>query len=249
MRTDEYRKMFETEDTHWWFQGKRRIVADILSRFLPKRPPRILDYGCGTGATMSFLAHETSVEIYGVDVSKDAISYCRERGLSNVALLEEGTDKPFSGSFDVVLMLDVLEHIEDEQIALEKVVSFLNAGGLVVLTVPAFMFLWSRHDEALHHKRRYTKKQLLSSLKKVGLEVRYISYYNFFLFAPIATTRLIRMLAPAIKEGSDSSALPSRIVNSVLYRIFVLERFFLRAGMKFPFGVSVIAVAQKTDAI
>jgi SAM-dependent methyltransferase len=148
-----------------------------------------------------------------------------------------------SGAYAVVTMLDVLEHLEDDVAALREVARILRPGGIVLITVPAFSFLWSRHDELAHHYRRYRRFELCRRLREAGLEPQFVSYFNFFLFPAIALVRLATKALGIRKEGSDFAATPV-LLNGVLGALFGAERFLLRF-MPLPFGVSVLAVAKK----
>lgn len=145
-------------------------------------------------------------------------------------------------SFDLVTLFDVLEHFEDDGAAL-AIYERLNSGGYVVLTVPAFRFLWSEHDDLAHHQRRYTKRELQDTLEKAGFRIVRLSYFNFFLFPVVAVARLAKKFL-GINTGATDFFMPSAPINSLLASLFSAERYFLRY-INFPFGVSIIAIAQK----
>lgn len=235
-----YSTFFAVEDRHWWFAARRKIVFSLIKAFT--RVPRgadILDVGCGTGAFLKALTQDYSA--FGIDLSPLAIEQCHARGLSRVAV---GTldGFPFPNKhFHLVTMLDVIEHIDDDLAALRLAKGLLTNNGYLFLTVPAFPFLWSKHDEMNRHKRRYKKKELKTRLEQSGYTIDFISYYNTFLF-PIA---LIERLFEKSLHLTPSSALriPPAPLNAIFTCVFGCERWFLRK-VPFPFGLSLLAIAH-----
>src|SRR6266849_571099 len=183
MEQHTYSIMYEVEGKHWWFAGRRRIIAGFVERVcrdLGKQRPRILDVGCGTGANLQMLAQFGAAE--GVDVSAEALDFCRARGLAEV---KQGAAEslPFTdGSFDLVTGLDVVEHLDDDVAGLREMRRVLSVGGRVLLFVPAFMFLWGVQDDVSHHRRRYTLSELKGKLRDAGLVVERASYANITFF-------------------------------------------------------------------
>ncbi len=233
-----YDEMRESETDHWWFQARREILVQIINTFVPKGAA-VLDVGCGTGFILEKLQHD--YEAHGLDHSEVAVRYCHERGLTFVkhGLLGEET---FNGKkFQLVSFLDVIEHIEDDFTVVSIAKSYLSDNGYLMITVPAFQFLWSAHDEIHHHKRRYTKESLKNLLEKAGYTVRYITYFNTLLF-PMIT--LIRAVGKLTGRHNASDAKPTnKVLNNALYRVFKSERAVL-PNVSLPFGVSLLAVAE-----
>jgi SAM-dependent methyltransferase len=242
-----YEEMARTEDHHWWFRGRRNVIEAVLRQHLPAAPHRrILDVGCGTGGNIPLLQRFGQVE--GLEGSPDALALCRKR-LGPDFPLHQGLipgDIP-PGRFDVVTAFDVLEHIPDVVGALQGIRSALAPDGLLVLTVPAFDFLWSEHDEVHHHQRRYTQALLAQHLAAAGLRPRWSSYFNSLLFPPIAAVRLLQRLAPKRQKNTLHSdvevARGSGLVNQVLESLFSSERHVV-PRVSLPFGVSLMAVAS-----
>jgi SAM-dependent methyltransferase len=243
MERHTYPIMYEVEGTHWWFVGRRRIIASFIEKIcrdLGETRPRILDVGCGTGANLEMLSGFGEAE--GVDVSPDALAFCRERGLSNV---RQGAAEqlPYEdGSFDLVTALDVVEHLDDDAAGLREMRRVLKPEGRAMLFVPAFMFLWGVQDDISHHRRRYTLPELRRVVRDAGFEVERMTYANLSFFGPILLGRLL-MRATGLRPASENNINVSAL-NGVLGRILGAESRLLRY-LNFPFGVSAICVARR----
>lgn len=241
-----YRDFAEVhEDRHWWFKGRRRIVASLLHSLLGDRKDlKLLEIGCGTGGMLPILAVHGRVT--GIDPAEDAIRYSRQRhgGRAELLRVDFPAEVPPGGGYDVVALFDVLEHLDDDVLALRRAASLMAPGGLLVATVPAHQFLWSPHDVINHHRRRYARRQLRNRIREAGLRVERVSYFNMFLFPAVLLARLLRRGAAAPREGeSDFKVVPGPL-NAFLERLFGGERFLLRLT-DLPFGVSLLAVARK----
>lgn len=240
-----YAEYAEIQDRHWWFAGRRRIVASVLGEALPARlsgSTRILDVGCGTGVMLEELRRFG--EVVGVDSEPAAVAFCRRRGEDRVELAT-GAELPFSdAAFDVVTLLDVIEHIDEEETMLAEVRRVLAPSGVLLVTVPAYTWMWGPQDEISHHRRRYTRRRLLDSLSRAGFQTSRSSYFNTLLLPPIAAIRLARRLFPAPEELRSDFELnqPGRL-NSALTRVFGWEARLLQR-VNFPFGVSILALAH-----
>ena len=243
MQQHTYSIMYEVEGKHWWFAGRRRIIAGFVEeacRDIAKLRPRILDVGCGTGANLQMLSQFGSAE--GVDVSIEALDFCRARGLAKV---KQGAAEslPFEdASFDLVTGLDVVEHLDDDIAGLREMRRVLRPDGRAVLFVPAFMFLWGVQDDISHHRRRYTLPELKQKLRDAGLAVERASYANLTFFAPILLGRVLMRLT-GLRPASENNITVGAL-NGLLGRILGVESWWLRR-MNFPFGVSIICVARR----
>jgi len=248
MERHTYAIMYEVEGSHWWFAGRRRILESFVQTIvadlhLDGRSPRILDVGCGTGANLEMLAQFGRAE--GVDVSADALAFCRARGLSQVKLgAAEQLPYP-DASFDLVTALDVVEHLDDDLGGLREMRRVLRPGGCALLFVPAFMWLWGVQDDVSHHRRRYTRPQLAERVRRAGFAVERATYANVTFFAPILAGRLL-MRATGARPASENNINVSAL-NGVFGRLFGAERFWLRRGLNFPFGVSAVCVARRVE--
>lgn len=233
------------EQDHWWFQGRRRVVTAVLRRRLGREPRRdILDIGCGTGEMVDMLLEFGPVT--AMDASPRAVAACQERLGSTVALRVGTLPDDLSGNPDLVTAFDVIEHLDDDVKTLTRVHEMLPPGGFFVCTVPAFMFLWSEHDDVNHHRRRYTKATLHRSLRTAGFQVEWISYFNSLLFPAVAAVRLLHRLGKDRPARSDL-ATPPPWANRLLTFLFGAERWALRYA-SLPVGVSLVAVARKAES-
>lgn len=231
-----YRELYELEDRHWWFRGRRRFVWGLLRRAGVAAAPRILDAGCGTGRNMVEFGRLGEAE--GVDFSEDAVAFCRERGLQRVrqARLEE---LPFADdSFDLLLATDVIEHVEDDRRALAELRRVAAPDARLVITVPAYNWLWSQHDDAHQHRRRYTMRRLRGSVSATGWEPVVSSYYYSAVLPAVAGVRALRKLRPR-QNGRSDLALTPPWINRVLELPVRAEATLVERGGRLPAGVSV----------
>lgn len=240
MQDQTYTLLYETELNHWWYKVRRKIVKRLINQYVNNENIKILDVGCGTGQLMKEL--KDVGEIYGIDFSVHAIDFCRKRGLVEVKQ-GSATSIPYGdNSFDVILALDLLEHVEDDHEAIKEMKRVVKDKGIFIIFVPAFNFLWGRSDEIGKHFRRYSKERLLKVIKQNDLEVLRFSYFNFILFLPIALIRLIiRILKIKIQSENNTKF---GFINKMLYYIFLFESFMLQRT-NFPFGVSMLVVCKK----
>jgi len=254
MQQHTYAIMRRVEETHWWFAGRRRIIKSFLERLCRDvkvesagnsrnyAPLSILDVGCGTGANLEMLSEFGEAE--GVDISGEALTFCRERGLENVKQ-GEAEALPFEdSSFDLVTGLDVVEHLDDDHAGLKEMRRVLRPGGHVLVFVPAFMFLWGVQDDISHHRRRYTLDQLNRVMLQSGFRVERASYVNISFFAPILLGRLLMRVLRIRPESENNITIG--FLNGLLGKLFGAESLALRY-LNFPFGVSIICVARRID--
>ena len=245
MQQHTYSIMYEVEERHWWFVGRRKIINSFVGsicRELGKRKPRILDVGCGTGANLQMLAKYGAAE--GVDVSSEALDFCRARGLSKV---KQGAAEslPYEdASFDLVTGLDVIEHLDDDAAGLKEMHRVLRPRGRALLFVPAFMFLWGVQDDVSHHRRRYSLKEFEQKLRQAGLIVERTTYANITFFLPILIGRTLMRLT-GMRPSSENN-ITIGALNGLLGKIFGSEGWWLQR-LSFPLGVSIVAVARRDD--
>lgn len=235
-----YRDLFIVEDTHWWHISKRKTISQLIKKYSIWKNPKVLDVGCGTGRNIEELADLG--QVYGLDNSQEALRFCKKRGLKNLIFgSAEKTNMP-NNSFDIITLLDVLEHTDDDK-TLKEIHRILKKNGLLIITVPAFNWLWSQWDIVLHHKRRYTRESLAGVLERNNYGIRKISYMYCFLVVPILIIRSIKSILFK-KEYPSDFKLSSPLVNNLLIKLTQFESFFYANG-HIPIGTSLIVVAQK----
>lgn len=243
MKDVAYEKMAEFEDSHFWFVGREQICLSLIDSIMHNSAERILDYGCGTGKLLERLQKTyKEKEIYGADISDKALDYCRKRGASNVFNLKKAEHQ--ANYFDLVTCLDVLEHVREDVDLLIQIRKLIRNEGRLLITVPAYEFLWSGEDYVSSHIRRYTRRMLKRKLSQAGFHISKISYFNTFLFLPLVFVLLTkRIFRPKTMYASDVQDVNS-FVNKVFTKIFASERWFLKY-ISLPFGASIIAIAKK----
>jgi SAM-dependent methyltransferase len=243
MNIAEYAEMYKLESFYWWFVARRRLLESLVEEISREfKRPNILDVGCGTGINFCVLAKYG--DTISSDASEEALRFSKSRGIDGL-VRSHLESLPFeASSFDLVTALDVLEHIGDDLRALDELLRVTREGGVLVITVPAYGFLWSEHDEALHHRRRYAASELRNKLTNAGFAVERISYYITFLFFPILLMRLVQSLSKKSIHAKTSHVILPGWLNSLLIAILGFERMLLR-WMNFPFGVSIVCLARK----
>jgi 2-polyprenyl-3-methyl-5-hydroxy-6-metoxy-1,4-benzoquinol methylase len=239
---DMYRVFFEIQKRHWWFVVKKKIVLDSISRHFDKSfSAKVLDIGCGSGLMLDALQEIGRTS--GMDMSDIAIKFSVEIFDGDVRKGCLPDQIPYSeNSFDLITALDVIEHVDQDIESLKAIRSRLVSGGKAVITVPAYMFMWSSFDELNEHKRRYTLKELRAKLVQAGFTIERISYFNTLLFPFVLAIRVVNNLTG--RDGSSDIKMPNRPLNYALTVIFGLEKYLLRF-LNLPYGVSVLAVVRK----
>lgn len=229
----------EEDRRHWYFRGRLAVLLGVLERVVPPPPCRLLELGCGTGNVLQALGRFG--EAVGVERDPELRAVGRAAGLDiRSGVLPDDVPLPDAWA-DVVLLLDVIEHLDDDAAGVGAARRVVRPGGRVIVSVPAYAWLWSGHDVALGHRRRYTARGLRTVLGHAGLRVEHVGYFNTVLFPAIAGVRLAKRLAGG--GGHDLHRAPAP-VNEALARLFALERHVvLRPGL--PFGSSILAVARR----
>lgn len=243
MELAEYATMAEVEERHWWYRALRAVITEAWTRHVQGgTAPALLDVGCGTGANL--LALRDRARPCGIDFSPEAVHWCRSRGLAATAVASAAS-LPFGPErFDVVLSCDVLCHgsLPDKEAPLAEMARVLKPGGVLLLNLPAFQWLYSSHDRAYHTDRRFTRGEVRALLERAGLEPVRVIYWNSVLFPVAAGVRLLRRFTKP--EGSDLAAGSAAAGGPLFDAAFALERA-LRRHVSLPFGVSVFAAARK----
>src|SRR6202008_3011030 len=243
MKLEEYSKMYELEDRYWWFIGRRKLVKWLLRKHNPNGTQSLLfDLGCGTGLNLS--SFESEFKTIGSDISREALGFCRERNLEGLFNCQAEAIALRNDSVDMVTALDVLEHVREDLPALKEINRILKPGGKLIAIVPAYGFLWSEHDEALHHYRRYVAREMRAKLTASGFEIERSTYFVTALFFPILFFRLWQGLRRTSIEASVSYRLPPAWINQLLVTFLDIERALINY-FNLPFGVSLIVVGRK----
>jgi len=217
-----------------------------LKAILPDLKGRILDVGCGVGSIFDTLSKYGRV--VGADVSEVALSYCKQRGMTE--LVKSSADKleVENERFDLVTGFDILEHMEDDRQALSEMYRVCKKGGHILLTVPAHRFLWSGHDRALGHKRRYSHEEIKIRIESAGFEIRKLSYFIFFLFPITVAYRIVEKCLIGSKKKDTSYIMPPDFVNSLFIEVLRLEGKLINR-FEFKAGLSILCLARKPEDV
>jgi SAM-dependent methyltransferase len=232
----------QAEDRHWWYRGRRTVLERVIAQLrLPARS-RILDAGCGSGRNMVDLARHGVVT--GIELSDTSVALARERDCGEVI---EGSvlEMPFAAdSFDLAASLDVIEHLEDDLAALRELRRVVAPGGALLVTVPAYQWLWSGHDEINHHHRRYTRSSLLQVAREAGWEPARTTYFNSLLLPAAIALRLLDRFSTKTTESSLDLWIPPPVLNWLLERPLALEAVLIGRGRRIPAGLSLLVVLR-----
>lgn len=234
-----YERMAANEAEHWWFAGRRRILDRLVAKALRRPGGRLLEVGCGSGGNLQLLAAHGRLDAVEFDPSARAVARARTGVDVQPGGLPDDLDVD-AGAYDLIALFDVLEHIGDDVASLRFLATRLAPGGAIVVTVPAYQWLWSRHDVVHHHKRRYTRTSLEAAILGAGLQVRKSGYFNTLLF-PVAVAR--RVIARLTGSEKPDDEMPGPLLNSALKSVFSSEALLV-PGLTLPFGLSVFAIAE-----
>jgi SAM-dependent methyltransferase len=241
MDRDYERQTHEAEDRHWWYRGRRTVLDGVIARFGLPKPARILDAGCGSGRNMVELGHLGAVT--GIELSATSVALARARDVGEV-IAGSVLEMPFADdSFDLAVSLDVIEHLEDDLAALRELRRAVAPGGVLLVTVPAYQWLWSGHDVINHHHRRYTRRSLQRVAEQAGWTQLRTTYFNSLLLpAAIALRVLDRVNRAKTTESSLDLWVPPEPLNWLLERPLALEAALIARGGHIPAGLSLLAV-------
>lgn len=247
MEPSAYRKMAETEDRHWWFCGRRAVADSVIRTLDLPDDASILEIGAGTGGNIPMLSRYGNVTAVEMDAAARAIAFEKTGKEFLAGHLPDGLPE-FDRKFDLICMFDVLEHVEMDRAALETITGLLAPGGRLLLTVPAHQWLWSHHDEVLHHFRRYSRTGLAEALRDTGYDIRRLTFTNSALFPAAAAARLLdKALSKDRESASSGSDIPPGVANAAMKALFRSERHVL-GQIDLPVGLGLLAVGELSRA-
>jgi SAM-dependent methyltransferase len=236
---------FDAEERHWWYRGRRRVLAAVLDGLALAPDIRILDAGCGSGRNMVDLARRGVVA--GVELAPSSLEVARARGVGDVRAGSLEEPLPFAdGAFDLAVALDVLEHLRDDGPAWRELARVVVPGGRLVVTVPQYDWLWGEHDVVSHHHRRYTRRLLVARAAPAGWAAERLTSFNSVLLPAIAAVRLAQRLRRSAAPGDDLARTPQGAVNAALERVLAAEAAWVACGRDLRAGVSLLAVLRRT---
>jgi SAM-dependent methyltransferase len=233
-----YEQLYELEDQHWWFRGRRAVVHALLRRHGMPPSPRVLDAGCGTGRNL--LDYRALGRAEGIDSSGQAVAYCHRRGLHQVRQASLYEVPHPDASFDLLFATDVFEHVDDDVRALRELRRVASADARLIATVPAYRWLWSKHDDDHHHRRRYTRARLVRTTLQARWRPVQVTYFNTLLLPPIAAVRLLLPPGP----GRTDYAMGPPTLERLLSLPMRLEALLIERGARLPAGVSIGMVCR-----
>lgn len=249
MQTEYYKEYYTLERTNWWFLARKKILQDQVAKlFAGAGKIRILNVGAALGAS-SIMLQEFG-EVVSLEYNEECCDFVNQQlGLGFI----QGsiTALPFSDNeFDLVCAFDVVEHVQEDQLALSELHRVCKPGGYTFTTVPTFKMLWSEHDVINEHVRRYTMRNYLALFDRKICSIHFKSYFNFFLFPFVFTFRILSSMLKGKDQKkaprSDNSKISNGFISKILYRIFWTETFFLKKGLKFPVGISLMVISKKS---
>jgi SAM-dependent methyltransferase len=230
----------QAEDRHWWYRGRRTVLDGVIAGLGLSEGARILDAGCGSGRNMVELARHGTVT--GVELSETSVVLARERHAGEV-IAGSVLEMPFPDhSFELAVSLDVIEHLEDDLAALKELRRTVVPGGSLLVTVPAYQWLWSGHDEINHHHRRYTRRSLQRVAEEAGWQQARTTYFNSLLLPAAIVLRVLDRLSTKTTESSLDLWVPPEPLNWLLERPLAIEAALIKRGVRIPAGLSLLAV-------
>jgi len=255
MQQDYYKEYYDLERQHWWFVAREKIISNYIKKLIRDKlinhqTIKILNIGCGPGRSSQYLSNFG--EVTSIEYDKECCEFASK--MTGLEIINGSiTELPFADkSFDLVCAFDVIEHVEDDQLAVSEMKRVAKEDAVLLITVPAFMSLWSHHDVINHHFKRYKSNEIekLFDYNTDGQKI-FVSYFNFILFLPIYIIRQLSNWLISDKKrpgsGSDFETFKPGIMNDILYRIMAFESKLINRNIKLPFGVSIIYSWKKTN--
>lgn len=242
----------EVEDASFWCRSRNRLIGSLVERYVATRPARMLELGCGIGGVLIELVTHANLSLTGSEIYLHGLRYARAR-LPQVDFIQlDATTMAFSAQFEAIGAFDVLEHIDADETAMARVHEALTPGGVFLVTVPQYPSMWSRLDELVHHKRRYTRAELTGKLAGAGFEVAYVGSFVCALFPLMRLSRLLPRRGGA-SQADEADQFQAEVkfpplLNAVFDRVMRIDEAAVKAGLSLPFGGTLVAVARKARA-
>lgn len=248
---DSFKMLFEIEDKNFWFVNRNEIILNLFKKYLGKEANKVLEIGSGTGYVLKGL-NDTfeNYNLYGSEIHLEGIKFAKDR-VPNIEFIQmDATNIPFEHEFNAIGAFDVLEHIEDDVKVIQEVHKALKPGGLFIISVPQYQWMWSINDDLAYHKRRYSHTELKNKLSNEGFEIIYISSFVFVLFPFMYISRLFKKNKAyeitdeiILKEMNELKLNP--VINSIFGLLMKVDVFLIKMGVSLPFGGSLVTVARK----
>jgi SAM-dependent methyltransferase len=244
---DAFSFLRQVEENNFWFKVRNRILIDLIKKYSGKSGnKKLLEIGCGTGYVLSGLSSSTDFQLSGSDIHVEGLKYAKERVPSAEFIQMDATAMPFKNEFDAIGAFDVIEHISEDELALKNIHRSLRKNGVLYISVPQYMFMWSSIDEISFHKRRYSKGELMQKVSAAGFKIEYCGSFVFTLFPMMVASRFLMQRKGGEASGNQEFSMNS-FLNRILESVLSLDEFFIKRGIRLPFGGSLLCVARKID--
>lgn len=240
-----FETLYEREESNFWFRSRNNLILHLFKKYVGDRKEKVCEIGCGTGYVLNGLSSLKNLELSGSEIHLEGLKYARGR-LPNLDFFQaDATNLPFHNTFHAIGAFDVLEHIHEDEKAIASIYKSLKLNGLFFVTVPQFQWMWSVEDDVAFHKRRYSKDELVRKIKNAGFEILFINSFVFSLFPFMALQRLIGSLQLTNQNTATLGLRLPTLINWIFYLLTQADIYFIRLGVRLPWGGSLVTVAKK----
>jgi SAM-dependent methyltransferase len=244
---DSFSFLRQVEENNFWFKVRNRVLIGLIKKYSGKSGnKKLLEIGCGTGYVLSGLSSSTDFQLSGSDIHVEGLKYAQQRVPTAEFIQMDATEMPFENEFDAIGAFDVLEHISEDELALKNIHKSLCQDGVLYISVPQYMFMWSSLDEISFHKRRYSKTELIQKVTTAGFKVEYCGSFVFSLFPLMVVSRFLLQRKEKEASGNEEFKI-NKFLNAALESVLSLDEFLIKSKIRLPFGGSLLCVARKTD--